>query len=143
VKLILSVINAEDVRNLVRALLERGHRATLINTTGGFLRRGNATVLCATADSQVPSVLNIIRRNCCARVEHLSPLDPDTEPEELYIPASVEVGGATVFILDIERFEQYSRDSKPSQHGIQRQNPLPEEALAAGEDDSPGKGLVE
>lgn len=46
-KLITSVIHVEDVHNLVQALLERGHRATIINATGGLLREGNATVLCA------------------------------------------------------------------------------------------------
>jgi uncharacterized protein YaaQ len=113
VKLTISVVHFEDVHHLVQALLERGHRATIINTTGGFLRRGNATVLCAVNDGQVPSVLRIIRRNCRARIEQVSPLAFDAEPEEFHVPTSVEVGGATVFILDIERFERYSRGSVP------------------------------
>ncbi len=101
-KLIVSIVQVEDARRLVQALLDRGHRATIINTTGGFLRRGNSTVLSAVEDSQVPSVLGIIRRNCRARVEHLSLLPADDQPEDLHIPMSVEVGGATVFILAIE-----------------------------------------
>jgi len=107
VKLIMSVVQVEDARRLVQALLERRHRATIINTTGAFLRQGNSTVLSAVEDSQVPSVLQIIRRNCRARVEHLSSLPADDEPEDLYVPASVEVGGATVFILDIEDVEAF------------------------------------
>jgi uncharacterized protein YaaQ len=106
-KLIISVVHVEDARGLVQALLERRHRATIINTTGGFLRQGNSTVLSAVEDSQVPSVLQIIRRNCRARVEHLSPLPADDEPDDLYVPTSVEVGGATVFILDVGHFERF------------------------------------
>ena len=101
-KLIVSVVQVEDTSRLVRALLEKGHRATVINTTGGFLRRASSTVLSAVQDTQVTSALQIIRRNCRARVEHLSPLPSDEEPEDLYLPASVEVGGSTVFVLDIE-----------------------------------------
>jgi len=87
-KLIISVVHVEDARGLVQALLE-------------------STVLSAVEDSQVPSVLQIIRRNCRARVEHLSPLPADDEPDDLYVPTSVEVGGATVFILDVGHFERF------------------------------------
>ena len=101
-KLIVSVVQAEDAAGLVRALLVKGHRATVINTTGGFLRRASSTVLSGVKDTQVPSVLQIIRRNCRARVEALSPVPADDELQDLYVPTSVEVGGATVFVIDIE-----------------------------------------
>jgi uncharacterized protein YaaQ len=101
-KLVMSVVHAEDARALVQALLEQRFRATIINTTGGFLRRGNATVLSAVQDSDVAAVLQIIRRSCRSRVEELSPLPSVIDAEDLYVPPSVEVGGATVFVLNIE-----------------------------------------
>ena len=105
-KLVISVVQVDDVQRLVQALVERGHRATIINTTGGFLRKRNSTVLTAVEDNQVPSVLHIIRRTCRARTEQLSPVPSEIEPEDLHIPASVEVGGATVFVLKGEHYER-------------------------------------
>jgi len=108
-KLIMSIVNTDDARNLIEALLRKGHRATTISTTGGFLREGNATVLSGVEDDQVASVLEIIRENCHTRIQYVNPLPPAIEPGELYMPTpmEVEVGGATVFIFEIERFEKF------------------------------------
>lgn len=108
-KLVMSIINTDDARDLIEALLGKGHRATTISTTGGFLREGNATVLSGVEDDQVTSVLEIIRENCHTRIQYVNPLPPAIEPGELYMPTpmEVEVGGATVFIFDIERFEKF------------------------------------
>lgn len=108
-KLIMSIVNTDDARDLIEALLRKGHRATIISTTGGFLREGNATVLSGIEDDQVASVLEIIRENCHTRIQYVNPLPPAIEPGELYMPTpmEVEVGGATVFILEIERFDKF------------------------------------
>jgi uncharacterized protein YaaQ len=108
-KLIMSIVHRDDASPLVESLTRRGHRATVISTTGGFLREGNATVLVGTEAEKVEEVLGIIKENCCTRTQYVSPLPPIAEPGELYIPrpVEVEVGGATVFILDVERFERF------------------------------------
>jgi len=109
VKLIMSIVNTDDARDLIQGLLREGYRATVISTTGGFLREGNSTVLSGVEDDQVPSVLKIIRENCHTRMQYVNPLPPAIEPGELYMPTpmEVEVGGATVFIFDIERLERF------------------------------------
>jgi len=108
-KLIMSIVNTDDARDLVEALLREGYRATTISTTGGFLREGNATVLTGVEDDQVASVLEIIRENCYTRVQYVNPLPPAIEPGEMYMPTpmEVEVGGATVFVFNVERFERF------------------------------------
>lgn len=108
-KLIMSIVNTDDARDLIQGLLREGYRATVISTTGGFLREGNSTVLSGVEDDQVPSVLKIIRENCHTRMQYVNPLPPAIEPGELYMPTpmEVEVGGATVFIFDIERLERF------------------------------------
>lgn len=108
-KLVMSIVNSDDVDRLVRALTEAGYRATTISTTGGFLRQGNATVFVGTEDDQVPHVLQLIRENCRTRRRFVNPLPPVMEPGEMYMPAPVEVqlGGATVFVLDVAHFEQF------------------------------------
>lgn len=108
-KLIMSIVNTDDARHLIQTLMREGYRATVISTTGGFLREGNSTVLSGVEDDQVGPVLEIIRQNCHTRMQYVNPLPPAIEPGELYMPTpmEVEVGGATVFIFDVERVERF------------------------------------
>ncbi len=108
-KLIMSIVNSDDARPLLEVLSRKGHRATMVSTTGGFLREGNATVLIGVEDEAVPAVLDLIRENCHTRKQFVNPLPPIMEPGELYMPSPIEVqvGGATVFVLDVERFERF------------------------------------
>jgi uncharacterized protein YaaQ len=105
----MSIVNSEDARPLIDALMRKGHRATVISTTGGFLREGNATIFIGTEDAKVEDVLGIIRDSCHTRTQHVNPLPPVMEPGEMYLPTpiQVEVGGATVFVIDVDRFERF------------------------------------
>jgi uncharacterized protein YaaQ len=107
-KLVMSIVNHDDAGSLVSALNRAGFRATTIGTTGGFLRQGNATIFVGTDDEKVPEVLALIRKNCHTRQQFVNPLPPVMEPGEMYIPTPVEVqiGGATVFVLDVIQYEQ-------------------------------------
>jgi len=108
-KLVVSIVNNDDVRRLEDALTQAGFRATTISTTGGFLRQGNATVFVGTDDEKVPQVLELIKENCHTRTQFVNPLPPVMEPGEMFVPTPVEVqmGGATVFVLDVARFERF------------------------------------
>lgn len=108
-KLVVSIVNNDDVRQLEDALTQAGFRATTISTTGGFLRQGNATVFVGTDDEKVPHVLELIQENCHTRTQFVNPLPPVMEPGEMYVPSPVEVqtGGATVFVLDVVQFERF------------------------------------
>jgi uncharacterized protein YaaQ len=108
-KLILSIVNRDDSNALVDSLMRRGYRATVISTTGGFLREGNATILVGAQDEKVEEVLSLIKEGCHTRTQFVNPLPPVMEPGELYMPTPVEVqvGGATVFVLDVEGFHRF------------------------------------
>jgi uncharacterized protein YaaQ len=108
-KFVMSIIHNDDSNRLVDALTGAGFRATTISTTGGFLRQGNATILVGTENDRVPEVLELVRENCHTRRQFVNPLPPVAEPGEMYIPTPVEVqvGGATVFVLDIAQFAQF------------------------------------
>jgi uncharacterized protein YaaQ len=107
-KLVTAVVHNEDVGNLVDALLEREFRATRLHSSGGFLKQSNSTILVGVEDDQVDAVLEIIGANCHARRQFVNPMPPIMEPGEFYMPypVEVEVGGATVFVLPVERFER-------------------------------------
>lgn len=108
-KLIIGIVHRDDSDALLKALTEAGLKATLISTTGGFLREGNATVFVGAENDKVEQVLEMVRANCHQRTRYLSPIVPVTEPSEFYIPQPVEleVGGATVFVIDVERHERF------------------------------------
>ncbi len=108
-KLVIAIVHSDDADALVRVLQQKGARSTRISTTGGFLREGNATILIGTEVAQLEEVLGTIRENCHARTQLVSPLPPVAEAGELYIPRPVEVqvGGAIVFVLDVERAERF------------------------------------
>jgi uncharacterized protein YaaQ len=109
VKLIMSIVHSDDARPLIDALMRGGYRATTVSTTGGFLREGNATILVGTDDTSASDVLRIIRESCHTRTQYVNPLPPVMESGEVYMPAPVEVqmGGATVFVLEVAQFERF------------------------------------
>jgi uncharacterized protein YaaQ len=108
-KLILAIVQDVDAKDVLNALVAEGHRATRVGTTGGFLVRGNTTILLGVEEDRLPGVLDILREHCHARREFVSPVVPLSEAaaaRHWVQPLEVEIGGATVFVLDVERFEQ-------------------------------------
>jgi len=108
VKLVTAIVHNEDAATLVDALLEKEYRATRFNSSSGFLKQGNATILLGVEDDQVDDVLAIISANCHSRKQFVNPMPPIMEPGEFYMPypVEVEVSGATVFVQPVERFER-------------------------------------
>jgi uncharacterized protein YaaQ len=108
-KLVMSIVNSDDAGHLINVLTGAGYRATTISTTGGFLRQGNATIFVGTEDNKVADVLSLIRENCHTRRQYVNPLPPVMEPGEMYMPTPVEVqvGGATVFVLEVAQFAHF------------------------------------
>ena len=85
-KLIILILDDEIAEEALRDLIEREFRVTRVASTGGFLRRGNTTLLIGTQDDLVDDALEVIRS---------LPRDPEQDQRR-----------ATVFVLDVEHFEQ-------------------------------------
>ena len=107
-KLVVAIVHNEDAGALVDALLEREYRATRLHSSGGFLKQSNATIILAVEDEQVEAVMAVVRENCTSRTQVVNPMPPIMEPGEFFMPypLEVEVGGATVLVLPVERFER-------------------------------------
>lgn len=107
-KIVLAIVHADDAAGLSKALSQAGYGVTHLKSAGGFLRKQNATIFAGVPDRDVERVLEVVRDRCHARTEQVSPLPPVVEPGEIYMPypMEVEVGGATVFVLDVDRFEK-------------------------------------
>jgi uncharacterized protein YaaQ len=107
-KLLIIILSDSDADGLIRAMVERGYPATKIGTTGGFLRRGNTTLLSGVGEEEVDDVLALIRRLCPVRTELLTlgAIPIAGELPFLNEPIEVRAGGAVIFVLDIDRFER-------------------------------------
>ena len=108
-ELIYAVVQDKDVARLTERLVKANVRATKLASTGGFLRSGNTTFMIGVEDERVEDVLALIKQSCRAREQLVTPLSPLGNQVESYVsyPVSVQVGGATVFTVKVERFEQF------------------------------------
>lgn len=106
-KLILAVIQKEDEDALSDALEQENIGATRIGSSGGFLRAHNVTLMVAVDDARVEQVLSLMREHCKPRTKHLNPVLPSLEARERFLGSvPVQVGGATVFVLNLDRMEK-------------------------------------
>lgn len=108
-KLVIAVVQDKDSNRLSNALIKEGFRATKLASTGGFLRAGNTTFMIGTEDERVHEALQVINANCKIREQMVTPVSPMGGTTDSYIPFPVEVqvGGAAVFVLPVERFEHF------------------------------------
>ncbi len=106
-KLVTAIINKKDASCVCDSLTEAGFFFTKLATSGGFLKEGNLTLLIGVDDEKVHDVLEVIRLHCCKRTES-APIASGTDAGILnYSSPQVVVGGATVFVTNVEQFEKY------------------------------------
>jgi uncharacterized protein YaaQ len=107
-KLVIAIVHGEDAGALVDALTDKEYRVTRLQSSGGFLKQSNASIMVGVEEAQVDDVLAVIRETCHARQQYINPMPPIMEPGEFYMPYPVEVsfGGATVFVIDVARYER-------------------------------------
>jgi len=106
-KAVVAVVQGQDTVRLGNALRQKGIPFTTIDSTGGFLRERNSTFMLGTPDDQLQRVLDVISANCHTRSEYVSSYPSAFDPAEFYMPRPIEVqvGGASVWVLDVEYFE--------------------------------------
>src|SRR6266508_3457964 len=102
-KMVMAIVQADDAPAIIDALVTAGHRVTRIATTGGWLRRENVTLIIGVADRMVDHVLQVLRRTGRHRIV-IADLPLDVPWAADLGAVEVELGGATVFVLNVERF---------------------------------------
>lgn len=86
-KMIFAIVRDSDDANVIDQLVTEGFRVTRVASTGGFLRRGNVTLLIGVdGDQRVQDVIDVLKASC-------SPPDPEHHR-------------ATIFVVTAEHFEQ-------------------------------------
>lgn len=105
-KLVLAIVQDDDALDLIEELNDKGFRVTKLATTGGFLKSGNTTLMIGVEIDKVDIVINIIEEVCKRRKQVVSTQPGLSGESGMYMPfpLEVEVGGATVFIIDVDKF---------------------------------------
>ena len=85
-KLVIVIVRDMDARAVIEQLVTHGHHVTRVASTGGFLRRGNVTLLIGAEERHVQHVIDMLGETC-------SPPEPDQHR-------------ATIFVVDASHFEQ-------------------------------------
>lgn len=105
-KLILAIVNNDDAHSVSTSLSREGFSVTKISSTGGFLMSGNSTFLIGVEDGDTERATEIISKNCKKREQvvpsSIAKGDPSALTREM---TKVTVGGATVFVLNVEEFK--------------------------------------
>ena len=107
-KLIIAIVHERDKQRVNDALLQAGQKFTVVASTGGFLRDGNTTMLIGSDEGKVEDVLGVLRGCCSTREQFVTQPAPDIlgAGGGMMNPVKVSVGGAIVFVVDVEKFER-------------------------------------
>ena len=105
-KLIFAIVNNDDSSSVATSLTAGGFSVTKLATTGGFLKAGNTTFIVGTEDEKVDEVLETIKAHSRKRTQVMPVTQNFTPGLFSSVPVEVKVGGATVFVLNVERFEK-------------------------------------
>ena len=105
-KLIIAIVQDEDASRLISSLMNEGYSVTKLATTGGFLRSGNTTLLLAVDDNKFDGAMAVIEKVCKSRKQIATSPSPMAGSTGVYAPYPIEVmvGGATIFVLNVEQF---------------------------------------
>jgi uncharacterized protein YaaQ len=106
-KLVVCIIHNRDKNRVTDKLIEAGFKFTIIGSTGGFLREGNTTYLIGIQEEEKDRLLEVVRENSSAREQILNVGSMEAPGGLLGSPVKVPVGGAVVFIMDVEQFARF------------------------------------
>lgn len=104
--MVVAVVQDQDLDAATRALEPLGVPVVFMASTGGFLGRRNSTLLIGLPEGRADETLTILRSACRQRVEFMT-MPVEGAPMPMPAPIAVNVGGATVFALPVERFEEF------------------------------------
>lgn len=107
-KLVHAIVHDDDGPKVMDELNKAGFSVTKLCSSGGFLKSGNTTLLAGVEQDKVDKVIEIIKKQSKSRKQVINSSMTPNGMGGMFIPYPVEVvvGGATIFVLDVERYEK-------------------------------------
>ena len=109
-KLMYIIVRQDNESDVVNALIKENFMITKLATSGGFLRRGNTTLFSCVEDSELDKAIDIIKKECGERqkIQVEMPINlPSTAINYTTVPTTIEIGGATIIVTDVYKFEKF------------------------------------
>lgn len=108
-KLIMAVVSRSDSKPVTTELMRNGFQVTKLASTGGYLTKGNDTLLVGVRMERLEMALSVIKNSCRSRKFPAMQLPVETRQDNSSLSGieEITVGGATVFVMDVERFEKF------------------------------------
>jgi uncharacterized protein YaaQ len=109
VKLVVCIVHNRDKGKITDELVKAGFKFTVIGSTGGFLREGNTTYLIGVDEAELATLEKVIEQYSQSREQLVNVMPFEAAPPGAFIPSPVKVpvGGAVVFVLNVEQFLRF------------------------------------
>lgn len=105
-KMVLAVVQDSDAGRLIEKLTEKNFGITKLASTGGFLKNGNTTLMIGVQDERVDELMELIEKLCKPRKRIVTSSPIGHEEAHVPHPMEITVGGAAVFVLNVESFKK-------------------------------------
>ena len=108
-KMIYAIVRNDNEDDVVSQLTQHHYSVTRLSTTGGFLRKGNTTLMIGAEDEKVDEVISLIKQECGQHQKltvNMPYISGTSMVNYTTMPMHVEVGGATIFVVNVERYEK-------------------------------------
>ena len=109
-KLMYIIVRQDNEEDVTTALIKKNFRITKLSTSGGFLKKGNTTLMSCVEDNEVDEAIKVVKDECGKRknITVNMPLTlPSTAISYSTVPTNIEIGGATIIVTDVARFEHF------------------------------------
>ena len=108
-KLVYAIVRNDNEDDVVSLLNQNHYSVTRLSTTGGFLKKGNTTLMIGAEDDKVEEVISIIKQECGQHQKltvNMPYISGTTMVNYATMPMTVDVGGATIFVINVDRYEK-------------------------------------
>ena len=105
--MIFAIVNNDDAGDVMKNLAKEHIPVTKLASTGGFLMKGNTTFISGVEDDLVEKTIALIKEHSRRRTQ-IMPIDYDHYNPGMggAYPVEITIGGATIFVVDVEKFEK-------------------------------------
>lgn len=113
-KLVFAILQKEDFKDTLKALNESKIFVTKLSSSGGFLQKENVTIMIGVEEERWQETLDILRKKAGRRKETVYAMpEPSATGSSIYanvgrpIPIEREVGGVTIFTMQLEELQKF------------------------------------
>ena len=104
--LLIAVVQGQDADLAIETLIDQKFKVTRLSSVGGFLGRRNATLMIGVESDRKDEAIEILNKNCRQRVAFIA-VPMENSPLPMPAPTPVTIGGANVFSLEVEHYEEF------------------------------------